>query len=145
MHPKGILKNKDTDKTINVEEIIARNDGNPIPVTNDVEHNQWGHHGERRLREIALVYSFRLTSNLSPCDACGIVKARRTRISKTTEIKATKPGESLYMDTTDPFSESSLKNKYLHGAIDDYSRMIFSQFSNTKKNMGKFEEGVISK
>lgn len=50
-----------------------------------------------------------------------------------------------YMDTTSPFSEGSLKKKFLHGAIIDYSGKIFARFSNTKINMGKFAEGVTSK
>ena len=33
----------------------------------------------------------------------------------------------------------------MHGAVDDYSVKIFAQFSNTKKNMDKFAERVISK
>lgn len=41
----------------------------------NVVYNQWGHHGERRLRKMASVHGFRLTSILNPCDACGIVKA----------------------------------------------------------------------
>ena len=137
-------------ESTNIEKAIKRNDGDPIPVTKkeidiNIAHNQWGYHGERRLKEMASVYGFRLTGTLSPCDACGIAKASQSRISKTTEIKATKPGERLYMDTTGPFSKASLKDKYLHGAVDDYSGKMFAQFSNTKKNMAKFAEEVISK
>ena len=91
------------------------------------------------------MYGFRLTGKLCACDACGIAKATQTRISKTTDVKATKPGERLFMDTTGPFSQGSLKNKYLHGAVDDYSGKMFAQFSNTKRSMGKFAEDLITK
>ena len=55
--------------------------------------------------EMASVYGFHLTGSLRPCNACGIAKASQTRISKSTKIKATMPGERLFMDTTGPFSE----------------------------------------
>ena len=67
------------------EKAIARNDGDPIPVSKtdiekkdievNVAHDQPGHHGERRLKEMASVYGFRLTGNLRLCDACGVAKA----------------------------------------------------------------------
>ena len=115
---------------------IARNDGEPIPVSKtdigkrdidvNIAHDQWGHHGERRLKEMASVYGFRLTGNLRPCDACGIAKVSQSRISKSTKIKATQPAERLFMDTTGPFSESSPQYRYLHGAVDDFSGKMFA-------------------
>ena len=146
---------KEENKTSEIEKAIARNDGDPIPVTKadidkrnidiNVAHDQWGHHGERRLREMASIYGFRLTGNLRPCDACGIAKISQTRISKSTKVKATMPGERLYMDTTGPFSQCSPQTRYLHGAVDDFSGKMFAQFSSAKSQMKNFAEKVIRK
>jgi len=141
---------KEEDKMSDIEKAIARNDGDPIPVSKteidiNVAHDQWGHHGERRLKEMASVYGFRLTGKLNPCDACGIAKASQTRISKSTKIKATMPGERLFMDTTGPFSECLPNHKYLHGAVDDFSDKMFAQFSGTKTQMTHFAEKVIKR
>ena len=137
------------------EKAIEKKDGDPIPVSKtdidkkdidvNVAHDQWGHHGERRLKEMASVYGFRLTGSLRPCDACGIAKVSQSRISKSTKIKATQPAERLFMDTTGPFSECSPQNRYLHGAVDDFSGKMFAQFSSSKSQMKNFAEKVIRK
>jgi len=150
IHAKSIFKIKEDDKMSEIENAIARNDGNPISVSKtdidmNVAHNQWGHHGERRLKEMASVYGFRLTGKLNPCDACGIAKACQTRISKSTKIQATMPGERLFIDTTGPFSECLLNHKYLHGAVDDFSGKMFARFSGTKTQMTQVAEKVIKR
>ena len=107
-HPKRIFKNgnqvNDDAVTTDAGSAIAVNDGNPIPVRKkdidiNITHNQWGHHGHRRLQEMAAVHGFHLSGTLKPCDACSIAKASQTKISKTTETKATKLGERIYMNT----------------------------------------------
>ena len=90
------------------------------------------------------MHAFRLTGTLEPCDACGIAKASQTRISKTMEIKATKPGERIYIDTTGPFSHYPQKHKYLHGALDCYSGKMLAQFSTLKNKMSEFTKKVVS-
>ena len=141
---------KEEYKMSDTEKAIARNDGDPIPVSKtdidiNVAHDQWGHHGIRRLQEMARVNGFRLTGDVKPCDACGISKASQTRVSKTTNVKATKPGKRIFMDTTGPFSDFPLKNKYLMGAVDDYSGKMLAQFSATKKSMKSFAQDVITR
>jgi hypothetical protein len=79
-HPKGILKTGGTSQRKSTSNV-----GDPIPVKKEdidinVAHNQWGHHGIRRLQEMARVNGFRLTGDLKPCDACGISKASQTRV-----------------------------------------------------------------
>ena len=145
--PKSVLKKGTSDS---LKKKMYKKDGNPIPVKKyeiDINqaHDQWGHHGERRLREMASVHGFRLTGKLNPCDACGVAKATQVRISKTTTVKATKPGERLYMDTTGPFSEGALKNKYMHGAVDDFSGKMFAEFSNSKAQMPSFAKKVVKR
>ena len=103
-------------------------------------HDQWGHHGERRLKEMARLLGYKLTGKQQPCDACGIAKATRARVSKTTNIQATKPGERLFVDTTGPFPNVTPKYKYLFGAVDDYSGKLFMMFGQSKKNLIKFVE-----
>ena len=144
-HPKGILKTASE-----VKDAIAANDGNPIAVKKEaidinVAHNQWGHHGIRRLKAMAKQYGFRLTGNLEPCDACGIAKASQTRISKTTNVVASRPGERFYVDTTGPFVDGPSRNKYLHGAVDDFSGKMFAQFSTSKKGMTSFTTDLIER
>ena len=82
-------------------------------------HDQWGHHGERRLKEMTRLLGYKLTGKQQPCDACGIAKATRARVSNTTNIQATEPGERLFVDTTGPFPNVTPKYKYLFGAVDE--------------------------
>ena len=107
------VDSKEENKMSEIEKAIERNDGEPIPVSKtdidkrnidvNIAHDQWGHHGERPLKEMASVYGFRLTGNLRPYDACFFSKLSQLRISKSTKIKATQPAERLFMDTTGPF------------------------------------------
>ena len=85
MKLKGILKNKEQKDAADIRKALAGNNNDPdtkIDIDINVAHNQWGHHGIRRLKEMASVYGFRLTGKLCACDACGIAKATQTRISK---------------------------------------------------------------
>jgi len=47
------------------------------------------------------------------------------------------------MDTTGPFSDGPLKNKYLMGAVDDYSGKMLAHLSATKKSMKSFAQDDI--
>ena len=101
-----------------------------VPKDYNEAHNQWGHHGDRRLKEMARVMGYKLTGTPLPCDAFGIAKATRARVLKTTSVQATKPGERLFVDTTGPFPEVPIKFKYLFGAVDDYSGKLSMMFGS---------------
>ena len=106
-------------------------------------HNQWGHHGVKHLKVIAEMLNIELVGQLKSCDGCGIAKAKRKSIPKTTAVKATRPGEHLFVDTAGPFSETLARNKYWQGAVDDFSGKLFSCFATTKKNIDVFIRGLL--
>ena len=81
---------------------------------------------------------YKLTGKPSPCDACGIAKAKRAQVPKTTHVKATAPAERLFVDTTGPIPDVTLKFKYLFGAVDDYSGKLFMMFGQNKNVLVKF-------
>ena len=102
-------------KKVVVEEATKENNEKQkkILIDYEVAHNQWGHHGERRMQQMAAVFGYKLIGESCSCDACRIAKATHSRNSKTTNVKATRPGERLFVDTTGPFPDVARKNKYL--------------------------------
>ena len=92
-------------------EATKQNDENKKKTLIDyqVAHNQWRHHGECRMQQMAAVFGYKLVGKSCPCDACGIAKATHSRNSKTTNVKATRPGERLFVDTTGPFPDVAQK------------------------------------
>jgi hypothetical protein len=64
----------------------------------NVAHCLLGHPGENKLCMTAKAFSWRLTGVLKFCDACEQAKARKKNTAKTTNEKATKPGERLCVD-----------------------------------------------
>ena len=103
-------------------------------------HDQWDHQNKRTLTTMAGILGYKLVGDLQPCDSCGVVKARKAPVKKSTEEVADKPGMRVFVDMSCPFPTSASSNKYLHGMVDDYTGKMFMQFSPTKKQMVKFVE-----
>ena len=87
---------------------------------------------------MASILGYKLVGEVQPCDSCGVVKARKAPVKKSTEEVADKRGMRVFVDTLGPFPTSASSNKYLHGMVDDYTGKMFLQFSPTKKQMVKF-------
>ena len=110
------LKAKKVAKAKKIAEVATNEKGQKrVPIDYKVAHNQWGHYGQRRMQQMAAVFGYKLIGKPCPCDACGIAKATHSRKSKTTNVKATRPGERLFVDTTGPFPDVPQNNKYLFG------------------------------
>ena len=71
-------------KKVVVEKATEQNDEKKKNILIDyrVAHNQWGHHGERCMQQMAAVFRYKLIGKSCPCDACGIAKATHSRKSK---------------------------------------------------------------
>jgi hypothetical protein len=77
-----------------------------MPKTLDINdaHDVCAHKGEAMLKKTYKRLGVALTGTLTPCEGCGYAKAKAKPVSKTTTVKATKPGERLFLGTTGPFS-----------------------------------------
>ena len=64
---------------------------------------------------------------------------------KTTNVKATRPGERLFVDTTGPFPDVAQKNKYLFGGVDDFSGKMFMMFGTNKSQLVKFVDEAFTR
>jgi hypothetical protein len=92
-------------------------------------HDVCGHKGEALLQKTYNRLGVQLTGILKPCEGCGYTKAKAKAVSKTTTVKATKPGERLFLDTTGPFSPTLNGYKFWIEAVDDYTRHGFCEFN----------------
>ena len=129
----------------------VKNDLGTYPY--NVFHDKFGHFGEARLRKMAKMKGFKLTGEIVPCDACGIVKSKAHPILKSSnpDSKATKVGERLYMDISGPFPLTSgrkhqpLKNKlYWYGIVDEFSGKMISSFHFKKNNLVTMFKEVVN-
>ena len=111
-----------------------------IKIDRNVAHDQWGHNNRKRDKFFAKLLGYELTGDEVECDACGIAKAKRANVSKTTSVRTSRPGERIYVDTSGPFEGAPAHKKYVHGLVDDYSDKCMMQFSPAKKHMTQFVE-----
>ena len=133
--------NPDTGKTT-TDTIVAK-----MPKTLDINHahDVCGHKGEALLRKTYKMLGVELTGVMKPCEGCGYTKAKAKAVSKTTLVKASKPGERLFLDTTGPFSPTLNGYKYWIQVVDDFSRHGFCEFNKSKTGMGAFIRRLIVK
>jgi hypothetical protein len=66
-----------------------------MPKTVDINHahDVCGHKEEALLRKTFKQLGVKLTGDMKPCEGCGYSKAKAKVISKTSSVKASKPGE----------------------------------------------------
>jgi hypothetical protein len=78
-----------------------------MPKSLDINdaHDVCAHKGEALLKKTYKRLGVALTGTLTPCEGCGYANAKVKAVSKTTTVKATKPGERLFLDTTGPFPQ----------------------------------------
>jgi hypothetical protein len=84
-----------------------------------VAHRTWGHKGEGLLTKTAKYFGVKLTGKLEACEGCGLATASQKAVSKTTNTKATKVCEQIFVDGTGPFKTTIPGNKYWYQVVDD--------------------------
>ena len=99
---------------------------------------KWGHQHKDQLDRIAKHADIKLTGKLCSCAGCGLVKARSKATVKTTQIKATKRGERIFIDATGPLPKTRGGMKYWFAAVDDYTDKTWVYFAKKKSEMVNF-------
>ena len=90
----------------------------------NVAHNLFNHISEQVLQQTCKERNIKLTGQLKPCQGCLYAKSKRKRIMKTSNVRANRAGERLFIDTSGPYPRSIGGNKYWFKVVDDYSRKI---------------------
>jgi len=113
-------------------------------ISADEAHGKLGHMGATLLKKSCKHHNLELQGKLSSCDACALTKTKQHGVSKTTETKAAKPGQHIFLDCSGPFPESIGSNQYQAQAIDDATREGFVGFLKCRSQLCKwFEDHVI--
>jgi hypothetical protein len=73
-----------------------------VPVNINDAHLILGHVGETLLRKTALHIGWRMNGQLNPCPSCMLCKSTAKRVRQDTIIKASKPGERIFLNITGP-------------------------------------------
>ena len=60
-------------------------------------HDKMGHKGEVLIKKTAKMIGCKLSGTLISCEGCAMAKAKQRAVSKTTNIKADKPGKVLFL------------------------------------------------
>ena len=79
--------------------------------------HRYSHMGEKLLRTTYNDLSVKLTGTLKVCDGCARSKAKSHVVRKKTYMRASHPGEVIFVDTTGPFPESLIGNRYWIGVL----------------------------
>ena len=74
---------------------------------------------------------------MNTCGACAAAKARQKAVPKTTQLKATQPGERIFMDLSGPYHKSQGNNTYWMLVVDDFTRKKWSYFLKKKSDLKK--------
>ena len=90
----------------------------------------------------------KLTGTLQVYDGCARYKAKYCTVRKKTYTRVSQPVERIFVDTTGPFSEIFIWNRYWIGILDNYSHYSWSFSTKTKlqlpKKMEEFLENMTS-
>ena len=80
-----------------------------------------------------------------PCDACMRIKAKAKAVKKKTDVKATKIGEHLFLDTSGPFAPSLKGSKYWGEICDQWTGKTWDSFLKQKSDIPEMVEDLIIK
>jgi hypothetical protein len=81
--------------------------------------------------------------NKRQCEACAYAKAKAKGVSKTTQMKANKKGERLFLDISGPYKMSIIGNKFWVLVVDDFTRKAWSFFVTNKNEAKKVTAQLI--
>ena len=107
-------------KRIQKEQINAYHKRHTMDIT--TAHHLINHMREQVLRQTCKERKTKLMSQLKPCQGSLYAKAKRKRIMKTSNVRATKAGERLFIDTSGPYPRSIGESKCWFKVVDNHSR-----------------------
>ena len=104
-------------------------------------HKRLGHINMKTISELAKIPYIR-----SQCTTCMLTKTTRKSIpKKRTRKLSSKPGDLIYMDIQGPTRTSSKEGyRYVIGAVDDYSRILYTIPTESKKIRSEDLKQIIS-
>jgi hypothetical protein len=82
---------------------------------------------------------------LEACEGCGLAMASQKAVSKTTNTKATKFCEIIFLDGTGPFATTISGNKYWYQTVNDLTRKGWNHFQAKKSKLDEKMEEFINK
>jgi hypothetical protein len=109
-------------------------------------HDKMGHKGENIIKKTFKKIGCNVTGTLHSCKGCALAKAKQRAVSKTTNIKAEKPGQRIFLDISGPFKETPIGNNYMIQVVDDYSRYGIVAFCKKRNDLQKWvREDILAK
>ena len=120
---------------------VSRNDVPEVMDINDA--HVLCHLGEKLLRTTFTGMGIKLTGSLKTCEGCCLANAKAKAVRKSSDTRATKPGERLFVDTSGPYPESIAGNRYWIQIVDDFSRKGWAKFKKSKIDLPKVVDAHI--
>ena len=117
-----------------------------VPSTMDLNraHDLFGHLGEPLLKKTLKIAGITPTGTLTSCEGCALTRAKQKALAKTTLLKATQPGERMFIDVAGPYPSTKKGTKYIASAVDDFSRWGMLAGLTTKSQLATwFEEQLL--
>ena len=99
--------------------------------------HRYSHLGEKFLRITYSALGVKLTGTLQVCYGCARSKEKSCAARKETYTRASHPGEIFFVDTTGPFPDSLIENRYWIGVVGNYSRYSWIFLTETKSQLTK--------
>jgi hypothetical protein len=100
-------------------------------------HKLLGHANIAKTKQTAAVMNLKVTGTFEECEACGLGKAIKKKISKSANKDSTKPMERIYVDLTTIQTTSFGNKKHWVLVVDEFTDMKWSFFLKQKSDLGK--------
>ena len=114
-----------------------------ISMDINIAHDSFGHVSEEILRRFCKEHNIKLTGKMRTCVGCKEAKAKRKPVQKQTEMRATRPCERIFIDTSGPHPQSLRRYKYWIKIVDDFSRKNWNYFAKAKSEVPRILERFI--
>ena len=114
------------------EQINAYSKDKKVRMDINHAHNIFNHMSQQVLKQTCLEHNINLTGKLQACLGCLYAKAKRKKIMKATNTRATTAGERLFIGTSGPYPRSTGGNKYWFKVVDNYSRKSWNYLMKRK-------------
>ena len=105
-------------------------------------HDLFNYMSEQVLRQTCKERKIKLMGQLKPCPGRLFAKAKRKRIIKTSNVRASKTGERLFTDTSGPYPRSIGGSIYWFKVVDNCSR---KNWNFLMKNKTKVQYHLVSR
>ena len=107
-------------------------------------HEKMGHSCAAVLKSTCKQMGIQLVGSLKACEACMKAKARAKPVKKTTDKKATRVGERVFLDTSGPFAPSIRGSKYWGKICDQFSGKTWDRFLTNKSLIPDMVEEILT-